>query len=174
MVSLFITAIGDSTGFFEWPIPYSEGWRRKQLRGASRHDCNHAIRRMEERGLVRVVSKQGKKFLALTVKGELEKLFAKAKVSVIKEWDGKWRMIVFDIPDGASEKRDQLRWLLKRHGFIKLQASVYISPYPINREAINYLKQIGLMPYVRIVRVDEVDNDTDLRKKFSLPKNRVQ
>jgi len=77
---------------------------------------------MEERGLVRVVSKQGKKFLALTVKGELEKMFAKAKVSVIKEWDGKWRMIVFDIPDGASEKRDQLRWLLKRHGFIKLSS----------------------------------------------------
>ena len=165
---MLVTAIGEATGFFEWPLPYSEGWRRKQLSGASRKKCYDAILRLKQRGLVKVVNNGDKKFLALTGKGELEKLFIKAKIVKVKEWDGKWRMVLFDIPEGASEKRDRLRWLLKRNGFVKLQASVYINPYPMNREAIAYLKETGLMPYVRIIRIDEVDNDADLRKKFNL------
>ena len=55
-------------------------------------------------------------------------------------------------PKERSKKRDQFRWLLKRHGFIKLQASVYISPYPISREAIEYLNKSVLMPYIRIIQ----------------------
>ncbi|MEK7161413.1 MAG: CRISPR-associated endonuclease Cas2 [Patescibacteria group bacterium] len=170
LTSILITAIGEATGFYQWPLPYTNGWRIKQLGSISRKNCYDAVRRMKQRGLVKIVSKGGKKFLALTGEGELEKLFIKAKIVKLKEWDGKWRMIVFDIPEGASKKRDQLRWLLKRNGFMKLQASVYINPYPINREAIAYLQHTGLMAYVRIIRIDEVDNDSDLRKKFNLSK----
>jgi len=170
LTNILITAIGEATRFYQWPLPYTNGWRIKQLRNISRKNCYDAVRRLEQRGLVKMISKSGKKFLALTNKGELKKLFIKAKISKFVEWDGKWRMIIFDIPEGTNKKRDQLRWLLKQNGYIKLQASVYINPYPINRDAIDYLQQTGLMAYVRIVRADEVDNDTDLRKKFNLSK----
>ena len=56
----------------------------------------------------------------------------------------------------------------KKNGFYKLQASVFVSPHPLNREAIKYLKETGLYSYVRILRVDEADDDRDLRKKFGL------
>jgi len=49
-----------------------------------------------------------------------------------------------------------------------LQASVFISPHPLNREALIYLRQSGLMEFIRILRVDEMDNDKRLRKKFGL------
>lgn len=170
LTSILITAIGEATGFYQWPLPYTNGWRIKQLKSISRKNCYDAVRRMQRRGLVKIINKDGKKFLALTDKGELEKLFVKARIPHKTEWDGKWRIIIFDIPEGASKKRDQLRWLLKKNNFVKLQASVYINPHPINREAITYLQETGLMAYVRIFRVDEVDNDTELRKKFDLPK----
>ena len=86
----------------------------------------------------------------------------------MKRWDGKWRLVIFDIPESSREKRDHLRYLLKQNKFCKLQASVFISPYPLNREALEYLQFSKLFDYIRILRVDEMDNDSDLRKKFKL------
>ena len=75
---------------------------------------------------------------------------------------------MFDIPEGSRDKRDKLRRLLQRSKFVKLQASVFISPFVLNREAISYLKRTGLIDYIRILRVDEIDDDKILRKHFSL------
>ncbi|MEK7161155.1 MAG: CRISPR-associated endonuclease Cas2, partial [Patescibacteria group bacterium] len=83
-------------------------------------------------------------------------------------WDGQWRMVIFDIPEDFREKRDLLRSLLKRNQFIKLQASVFISPYALNREAIEYLNISGLKRYIRIIKIDEIDSDEDLKKRFNL------
>ena len=49
-----------------------------------------------------------------------------------------------------------------------MQASVYVSPYALNREAVEYLKETGLIEYIRIGRLEELDDDADLRKKFKI------
>jgi hypothetical protein len=49
-----------------------------------------------------------------------------------------------------------------------LQDSVYANPYPLNREAVKYLEETGLSEYIRIIKVEEMDNDRDLKKKFGL------
>ncbi len=170
--SILLTAIGESTGFFQWPLEHTDSWRRNQLKGASKKSCYESIRRMKSKGLVKVAKKGSNNFLALTSKGELEKLFVKASISKSNHWDGKWRIVIFDVPEEARDKRDQLRGLLKRNNFVKLQASVFINPYPLNREAIGYLQQSGLMNYIRIIKVDEMDNDEELRKRFDLNKIR--
>jgi CRISPR-associated endonuclease Cas2 len=166
LLSEFLEAVGEAVGF-EWPLEYTEAWRRKQLSQAKRK-YYPVIYEAKKKGLIRQVSKEGKKFLELTAKGELEKLIGMMGIIKSNKWDQKWRMLIFDIPEDAREKRDKLRWLLKRYGFIKLQASVFISPYSLNREALIYLKQSGLMSYIRIIKVEEIDYDLDLRKKFNL------
>ncbi len=170
LTSLLLTAMGEATGFFEWPLEYTDSWRINQLKGASRKSCYEAMRRMKSRGLVKIVKKDDKHFIILTREGELEKLFIKAKITKTCHWDGKWRIIIFDIPEDARDKRDQLRRLLKINNFLKLQASVFINPFPLNREAVLYLNESGLANYIRIIRVDEMDNDKELRKKFNLSK----
>jgi CRISPR-associated endonuclease Cas2 len=82
-------------------------------------------------------------------------------------WDGKWRFVFYDIPEDSKDKRQLFRKLLKRNGYQKLQASVFVNPYPLNREALDYLKKTGLINYIRIVRVDEIDDDSNLLKKFN-------
>jgi phenylacetic acid degradation operon negative regulatory protein len=124
---------------------------------------------LRRRGCLKIIYKNGQRFLKLTKKGELEALMAKVKGKVPeKAWDGKWRLIVFDIPEQAREKRDKLRFLLKQAGFKKLQASVFISPYALNREAVEYLKQTGLTAFIRILKVEEIDDDKDLKKQFKI------
>jgi len=163
----FLTAVGDATGFFEWPLVHSEGWRRKQLMG-SKNKYYNAVWQAKRKGWLEEVSKQGKTFLRLTAKGELERLVLKMNVQKQEKWDGRWRMVIFDIPEGSRDRRDQLRALLKRQGFIKLQASVFVNPYPLNREALDFLKLSGLMAYIRIAKIEEFDDEKDLKKKFKL------
>ena len=113
--------------------------------------------------------KNSKRFIKLTQNGQIEALLAKAKlVQKPKIWDGKWRLIVFDIPESSREKRDLLRMLLKKNNFYKLQASVFISPYPLNREAIQYLRETKLNEFIRILKVEEIDDDRDLKRHFGL------
>ncbi|MBL8030577.1 MAG: hypothetical protein JNN11_05005 [Candidatus Doudnabacteria bacterium] len=151
------------------PYPYEKAFRFvcKYREWELRH-YRSTIAQMRERGLVTVSTLNGQKFITCTKKGQLELLINKAVRNRIKKWDHKWRLIIFDIPEKHREKRDQLRWILKKNDFIKFQASVFISPYPLNTDAINYLKQSGLIDFIRILQVSKIDDDTGLRKKFSL------
>ena len=130
-----------------------------------------ALNSLEARGLIKIFKdSSGTKFIKLTHKGQLETLLVKARQGVDrkKKWDGKWRLVIFDIPEEARDKRDEFRWLLKINHFKLLQNSVFISPYELNREAVLFLKQSGLIRYIRILKVEEIDDDRDLKKHFGL------
>ncbi len=143
-------------------------WEQKRQPGTYEQYRQTAYR-LRRKGYVNITkTAAGQKFLRLTRKGQLELLMAKAWLPKKQTWDGKWRMIMFDIPRDANDKRDKLRRLLKSGEFFKLQASVYLTPYPLNREAITYLKSTGLIDYIRIGRLEELDDDKDLLKHFKL------
>lgn len=127
-----------------------------------------ALKRLEEKGWIKIFKQRENEFVKLTKFGQLQALLVKAKIQQTQKWDGKWRVVTYDIPEDAKERREMFRKLLRQNGFYKLQASVFISPYPLNREAIAYLKQTGLKKYIRIARMDELDDDKDLRKHFKL------
>jgi phenylacetic acid degradation operon negative regulatory protein len=47
-------------------------------------------------------------------------------------WDGKWRMVVFDLPETKRGLRNELRKQLRAARFGGLQGSVWISPDPVH------------------------------------------
>jgi phenylacetic acid degradation operon negative regulatory protein len=51
-----------------------------------------------------------------------------------REWDGHWRLVLFDLPLGQDSARDRLRLYLRKQGFGYLQQSVWISPDPLQGE----------------------------------------
>lgn len=73
--------------------------------------------------------------LRLTAKGRLLALGGRDPEECWdRPWDGKWRMVLFDIPETDRKLRDTLRrHLLARH-FGYLQDSVWISPDPMHIE----------------------------------------
>lgn len=153
------------------PLPFETPYAYIRRAGhIARPRYQRAIRDLKHRRAIEVGRKQGKVFLKLTKKGELEALLARAKLVAPGKWDGKWRVVIFDIPEQAREKRDQLRWLLKRNAFKKLQSSVFISPFSLNRSAVEYLKKTRLINFIRILRVDAMDDDRDLLRLFRVRK----
>lgn len=145
--------------------PYEWMARKRKF---SRGQYRATLRGLKSRGVLEIIKKQKEEFIKLTEKGALRVLLEKARIQKTLHWDGKWRIVIFDIPEDFHLARDRFRRLLKQNHFIKLQASVFISPYPLSRDAINYLQQSGLMGFIRIMKVEEMDNDRDLRKKFEL------
>lgn len=83
-------------------------------------------------------------------------------------WDNLWRLIVFDVPEDKKPGRTALVAKLKELGFYPMQKSVYIYPYECKDE-INFVAEIfDLVPYVRFLRVKDVDIELDLKKRFRL------
>src|ERR1700682_3536619 len=99
---------------------------KKAVKYGRRKTLDVALYRLWKKGWIKYVDKEGERFLKLTRHGEIEALLIKTYFPPQMEWDGKWRMFIFDIPESAKEKRDVLRKLLKKNSFKKLQASVYV------------------------------------------------
>lgn len=61
-----------------------------------------------------------------------------------KKWDGKWRLVIFDIAEKKRKFRETLRNQLKKLGFGMWQKSVYVTPNPVMGEVNEFLKDNGL------------------------------
>ncbi|MBU4299094.1 hypothetical protein KJ636_03570, partial [Patescibacteria group bacterium] len=68
--------------------------------------------------------------LILTEKGKMKALTYHFQEMKIKKenWDGKWRIVVFDIPEKLRWGRDALRDKLKELNFYEFQKSVFVFP----------------------------------------------
>ena len=112
------------------------------------------------------------RFLKLTTKGE-EKLsrlrLEDWKMEKPKKWDGRWRMLIFDIPERNRYVRNKIRQTLLHIGFVKVQQSVWIYPYDCE-DFITLLKaNFKIGKDLLYLIVDSMENDKIFREIFSLP-----
>lgn len=124
----------------------------------------NAISRMKKAKLIE--EREGRTF-HITEKGKLKILWLHRPQ---KKWDGKWRIVVFDIPEKKKELRNFFRAKLKELGFRFLQESVWISPYNIADKVEDLINQSGTSHFVHYLVVEEIDNKDVLKKLFHLKK----
>ena len=131
---------------------------------------NRAIQYLEAQAYLKVTKKNEKKFIKLTRKGRVRTLLMKLEAGqpTTPAWDNKWRVMIWDIPEKHRYYRDKIRAFVKQLGFYRLQQSVFITPHPIPAPAVEYLKESGLMDFVRFLRVDKLDDESTLKKHFKL------
>ncbi|OGZ79582.1 MAG: hypothetical protein A2528_01865 [Candidatus Staskawiczbacteria bacterium RIFOXYD2_FULL_37_9] len=118
----------------------------------------------------RITNSDGTLTFILTEKGKLRALtysFEHMKIEK-KDWDGKWRFIVFDVPEKFRTGRDALRWKIKKLGFYELQKSVFIFPYKCEDEINFIIEFFGIRKYVRYGIIDFIDNKAHLKQIFGL------
>lgn len=85
-----------------------------------------------------------------------------------EKWDGKWRMVFFDVEEAKRKRRDDLRRYLKKLGFWQMQRSVWVCPYDCENE-VKYLREILEVPHeVKLGVLEKVENDRELREIFGL------
>jgi len=90
-------------------------------------------------------------------------------IEKLKKWDKKWRVVIFDVPNPLRTVRDILRRKLKEFGFYPLQQSIWIFPYPCDKE-IKFLREFfGLnRRQVQVLEVSKLENDHFFKKIFNL------
>lgn len=96
------------------------------------------IKKLEEKRNLR----KEKALLNLTVKNE--------------KWDGKWRIVIFDIPEINKRIRQVLRETLKVLEFWPLQKSVWISKKDYTKELRKWVRELGLSQYVLIFETGDL------------------
>jgi hypothetical protein len=85
-----------------------------------------------------------------------------------QSWDGRWRIVVFDIPESHRPIRDYLRTLLKRIGFKEFQRSMWMYPHKLPPFLHKLFADSQLRSYVRAMTTYDIDYDDDLRRQFKL------
>jgi len=102
---------------------------------AYRNGFLRQVQRLEAEGWVesRPASSRVDRVLRLTEKGYLKALGGRLpERHWNRTWDGKWRMIFFDLPEEKRMARNELRKQLKAAHFGGLQKSVWITPDPLD------------------------------------------
>ncbi len=116
-------------------------------------------------------NKDGSVTITLTDRGHKKALvynIDSIKIKSMNKWDGRWRIIIFDIPERYKKGRDALAATLKRIGFYRLQKSVFIHPFECKDEIDFIVEFWRLKPYVRFITTYDIDNDLHLRNIFKL------
>ncbi len=144
----------------------------KEWKEIDRRSLNDAIEKLYQSQLVSskdnrdgtltlVLSGEGKE-LALTY--DLDRL-------VIKEpsvWDRKWRVVMFDVPEGLKKIRDTLRMHFKDMGFYEFQKSVFVHPYPCRDEIEFIIEHYNARRFIRFIIATDIDNAIELKRYFKL------
>jgi len=164
LVELSLTIIFDprrlTKGFSLYSYPSLSKSQREKL-------IQKRIYSLRERGYI----KETEKGWELTSKGRIEliKIILWKKLENEK-WDGKWRLIIFDIPEMSRKDRDFLRRELKWIGFVELQKSVWIFHYDMEKEIMALLKlwKLEFRGDIRFLVVEKITGEEELKKYFNL------
>jgi len=110
--------------------------------------------------------------LRLTSRGESELRRIKFRAHAMdkrKKWDGKWRVLTFDIPEKQRRLRDKVRSLLQSFGFVRLQDSVWVYPHNCEDHIALLKAELRIGYKMRYLVVQELEGDRHLRAEFDLP-----
>ncbi len=115
-------------------------------------------------------SYEGSILVSLTERGFLRAInFRFRRLSNKKEkWDGKWRMVAFDIPNKCRKGRNALNYRLKMGGFYELQESIFLYPYDCKKEIDDFVKLFKIEKYVRFGLLDFIDNQDKVKFRFGI------
>lgn len=131
-----------------------------------------ALGRLHVKGYIRFIEKKGRRSVEITEAGQralaLSLARETAQASKQRRWDHRWRLVVFDISEKRKTVRDRLRMLMRECGFLRLQNSVWISPYDCE-ELVGLIKaDLKLGTSVLYAVVEELENDAWVKNHFGL------
>ena len=145
---------------------------RKEWKEINKASLNRAIQSLYESKLVStkdnrdgtltlVLSKEGER-LALTY--DIENM----EIKHPRNWDGKWRIVMFDVPEKIKKVRDALRMHFKNMGFYEFQKSVFVHPYPCAKEIEYIMEFYQARKFVRFIVATGIDNALEIKRHFHL------
>lgn len=121
------------------------------------------LHRLKKKGLIAKDPRQ--KVYYLTDRGEEFVSYIKNRYLILKKpWDGKLRLLIFDIPEEKKHWREWIRQELLLMQFQQLQKSVYVGKNPLPESFYQEIKEAGLVSYIFILTAGEIDRKEEVLK----------
>ena len=123
-----------------------------------------SLKGLKEAGFIEHVSSGQNEYARLTKEGRRKAHSIRLDTDtalVNPSWDGKWRIILLDLPEDRKAERESLRYLLKKAGFVLLKNSAWISPLPFEHLFLNIKKDLGLATEMMIIVTEFLDPETE-------------
>ncbi len=146
----------------------------KELKRYKKLQLRHALTYLRAQNKIQYTEKRdGTIVVQITKNGQgyLKKFdFDNLTLEKPGKWDKKWHLVIFDIPEKKKLAREALREKLKDLGLIKLQDSVWVTPFPCEQE-INLIKNIFNLSdfWLDVVITENLGSrEYQLRKQFDL------
>jgi len=134
-----------------------------------------AFNNLKQRKLIEIIQEGDKKFkVKLTNKGQSrtkEISFEFLRIKKPAKWDGKWRVLIFDIPTDPkifNQARNALRAKIKELGFYQMQKSVWVYPYECEDEILFVAEIFQVQKYIEIMTVEKLLHEEKIKKIFHL------
>ena len=130
---------------------------------------------MQEKGHVAWEKKDGRSRACLTEKGakHAKRMYAAESLQLHKPrtWDGRWRVVIFDVWERRRAVRNKLRLTLAKAGFLRVQDSVWLYPYDCEALVALLRTDLRLGTGMLYLVVEGMEHDARFRAHFGLPSN---
>jgi DNA-binding PadR family transcriptional regulator len=130
-----------------------------------------SLERLKKQKLVEIEEKDGKTIVKITKAGRqkvLKYALDELEIAKLKVWDRKWRVVIYDVPENKQYLQKLFREAAKKLGFLRIQKSVYLYPFPCY-EQIEFLREyFNLGENIIYMVVEQLEDDLPYRKYFSL------
>ena len=139
----------------------------------SKKKISNSFAYLRKRQLIEILKeKNGKISVRLTNKGKkrlMEYSLDMLEIKKPEKWDGKWRVLTFDIPvhpKAYNSAREALRNKIKELGFYQIHKSVWVYPYECEDELLFIAEMFKVQQYIEIFTVDKMLHEKIMREKF--------
>jgi len=132
--------------------------RKKYARKRTKKQFTKLIYYLKNKGYIKIKNLEEKQEVILTKRG-VEKVL-KIQFRTMKKRgrpDGKWQMVIFDIPERKRDLRDIFRENLQLLGYRMLQQSVWVCPFDVLKETEGVIRQYELDDYIRLFLIEELE-----------------
>ncbi len=166
LLSIFDLAVP----FFEADRIYRVSARKyRNERENDRADFSERIKYLKRNGLISSFIEGKERYLEITPKGLKRIDEFKAEPTEIKrpeKWDGKWRIVIFDVPNKRKSERDIFRHKITKIGLQPIQESVYVYPFECTEEITIFTGHLNISRHVLVMISEIIQGEEEIIDQF--------
>lgn len=148
--SMIFTIFGDYIRHYGSVIWIGSLIKLLEAFGHNEQAVRAAVSRMSKQGWIQSERRGNKSFYSLTEQGKVRMEEASRRIykEPVPKWDGKWWILLYNIPEEKRHLRDKLREELVWSGFGPLSNSCWITPNNLQKEINLMIKKYQVEEYV--------------------------
>jgi hypothetical protein len=157
------------------PAIFSATKKLRRSKHYSKKQFRNSFYKLKNRKLIEIIQEGDEAFrVQLTNKGQKrvrEFCFEALEIKEPKNWDKKWRVLIFDIPTKPkiyNQAREALRNKIKDLGFYQMQKSTWVFPYECEDEILFIAELFQVQKHIEILTVEKLLHEDRLKKTFGL------